>query len=148
MPASGKSTPTTPAPAGSGRCCKPCWSGCASAKPGPTAGFAQAALEAVQTNITLPDMALLAARVLLHGGEMTQYRVPAEGTYESGILNGVWSIRPDFEANQNCCASSSTDSPTLKSTSAQDSVPPKAKRNHQILTCGWPFPIDILPRTL
>ena len=62
--------------------------------------FAQAALEAVQTNITLPDMALLAARVLLHGGEMTQYRVPAEGTYESGILNGVWSIRPDFEANQ------------------------------------------------
>ena len=62
--------------------------------------FAQAALEAVQTNITLPDMALLAARVLLHGGEMTQYRVPAEGTYESGILNGVWSIRPDFEANR------------------------------------------------
>ncbi len=62
--------------------------------------FAQAALDAVETNIALPDLALLAGRVLLNGGEMAQYRVPAEGTYESGTLHGVWSIRPDFEANR------------------------------------------------
>ena len=29
-----------------------------------------------------------------------QYRIPADGTYESGMYDGTWAIRPDFEANQ------------------------------------------------
>lgn len=57
-------------------------------------------LDVVSTNISLPDLALLGVRVVLNGGGMEQYRVPVEGTYESGIQDGVWSIRPDFERNK------------------------------------------------
>lgn len=64
------------------------------------AQLAKTALEVVQTNISLPDLALVALRVALNGEEMEQYRVPAEGTYESGTLDGVWSIRADFEKNK------------------------------------------------
>lgn len=58
------------------------------------------ALENVQTNITwdrLLELAQLGLSADLNSIE--QFRVPVDGTFESGIQNGIWSIRPDFEEN-------------------------------------------------
>ena len=32
--------------------------------------------------------------------DVEQFRIPADGTFESGMFNGVWCIRPNFEENQ------------------------------------------------
>lgn len=63
------------------------------------ARFFSAALSAVDTNINTFELASLGLKVL-SGGEMSQYRIPAEGTYESGTYDGVWSIRPNLGQNQ------------------------------------------------
>lgn len=58
------------------------------------------ALENVQTNITwdrLLELAQLGLSADLSA--IKQFRVPVDGTFESGMQNGVWSIRPDFEKN-------------------------------------------------
>ena len=30
-----------------------------------------------------------------------EFRLPADGTYDSGTFNGVWCIKPNFEKNAN-----------------------------------------------
>ena len=31
--------------------------------------------------------------------EIRQYRIPADGTFQSGMFGGTWCIKPDFEEN-------------------------------------------------
>jgi LCP family protein required for cell wall assembly len=61
--------------------------------------FFSAALGAADTNINLFELASLGWKVL-SSGEMSQYRIPAEGAYESGTYDGVWCIRPNLGKNQ------------------------------------------------
>ena len=56
----------------------------------------------VKTDLTITDaiqLALIAFRADLD--QIEQYRIPAEGTYRSGIMpeNNLWTIQPDFEEN-------------------------------------------------
>ncbi len=62
--------------------------------------FAQAALECIDTNLTLPELTALGARVLTSSSELKQFRLPANGTYEESMEGGVWSIRPDLAKNR------------------------------------------------
>ena len=57
-------------------------------------------LKYVETNLSLTDimgLANLGLSVDLNGVE--EFRVPMDGTYESGMYNGYWSIRPNFARN-------------------------------------------------
>jgi len=61
-------------------------------------------LACCSTNITtgeVLDLVISALRVDLEDANaVQQYRIPEDGTYESGIYEKVWSIRPDFEKNK------------------------------------------------
>lgn len=64
--------------------------------------LAKSFLEMTETNLDLTEIASLATTFLslnLEDG-VEQYRVPVDGTFNSGIYDGVWSIRPNFEKNQ------------------------------------------------
>lgn len=53
-----------------------------------------------ETNIGLTNLMSLALIGLnLDLDSITQMRLPADGTYDSGTFNGVWCIKPDFEKN-------------------------------------------------
>ena len=57
-------------------------------------------LKYVETNLSLTDimgLATLGLSVDLSGVE--EFRVPVDGTYESGMYQGFWSIRPNFTKN-------------------------------------------------
>lgn len=60
----------------------------------------RAALKAVDTNINVLELTSMGAKVMLSGSGIAQFRVPAEGTYQSGSQGGIWSIRADLERNR------------------------------------------------
>ncbi len=66
------------------------------------AAFAMAAAENVETNLSIMDILTLANFGLKLDTESSveQNRIPADGTFQSGMKDGFWSIRPDFEANK------------------------------------------------
>ena len=54
----------------------------------------------VDTNMNLTEMMLLGALGLdIDLNQIRQFRIPMDGTYESGMYQGYWSIRPDFAKN-------------------------------------------------
>ncbi len=54
----------------------------------------------VETNLDLTDIMTLAYIGLqLDVDNIGEFRIPADGTYESGTYDGVWCIKPDFEEN-------------------------------------------------
>lgn len=59
----------------------------------------RAALKAIDTNMNALELSAMGAKVMLSGSGIAQFRVPAEGTYESGAQDGIWSIRADLERN-------------------------------------------------
>ena len=61
--------------------------------------FFQTALEVTETNVFWPQMAALGVFALVHN-DVGQMRLPADGTFESGVFDGTWSIRPDLQANR------------------------------------------------
>lgn len=61
--------------------------------------FLKQALEIADTNVFWPHMAYLGTAALIQN-DIEQLRLPAEGAYESGTYSGVWSIRPNFQANR------------------------------------------------
>lgn len=61
---------------------------------------ATTALNQVQTNLNLPQIAALGIKVLFGGASVDQFRIPIEGSYESGTQDGIWAIRPDLSANR------------------------------------------------
>ncbi|MEA4898377.1 MAG: LCP family protein [Christensenellaceae bacterium] len=60
----------------------------------------RAALKAIDTNMNALELSAMGAKVMLSGSGIAQFRVPAEGTYESGAQDGIWSIRADLERNR------------------------------------------------
>lgn len=59
------------------------------------------AIESVETNLNYPNILELAGFGLkLDTSSIGQYRVPADGTFQSGMKDGTWSIRPDYEKNR------------------------------------------------
>ena len=64
------------------------------------AGTVASLMPYVKTNVDIATIVKLASVAL--GADISaikQMRVPADGTFESGMKDGVWTIRPDFEAN-------------------------------------------------
>ncbi|MDO4547173.1 MAG: LCP family protein [Clostridia bacterium] len=61
--------------------------------------IANSARKYVSTNVPTVSIAINAIRALAGTGQISQLRIPAEGTYESGMLDGVWSIRADLAQN-------------------------------------------------
>lgn len=61
--------------------------------------FFKQALEITDTNVFWPHVGALGVFALIRN-DVKQLRLPAEGTYESGTYDGVWSIRPNLEANR------------------------------------------------
>jgi LCP family protein required for cell wall assembly len=59
------------------------------------------AVDSVETNLNYANILELANfGVNLDTSTIVQNRIPADGTFESGMKDGVWSIRPDFEKNK------------------------------------------------
>ena len=44
-------------------------------------------------------MTIAAAGLQMDMDSIQQFRVPADNTFQSGTYDGVWCIKPDFEAN-------------------------------------------------
>lgn len=60
-----------------------------------------AAVDSVETNLNYANILELATfGVNLDTATIEQYRIPADGAFKSGMKDGVWSIRPDFEKNK------------------------------------------------
>ena len=63
-------------------------------------GLIPTLLEHAETNMGMKELVELAGVGLqLDMNTVAQLRLPAEGTYESGEIDGTWKIVPDFEAN-------------------------------------------------
>lgn len=58
------------------------------------------ALSNVETNLGVGDIVRMGLAVVTGGGDTQQLRLPADGTYESGTSEGVWSIRANLSQNQ------------------------------------------------
>lgn len=57
-------------------------------------------LEYVETNLSLTEIMTLAlAGLKMDLSQVEQLRLPADGTFESGMYSGVWCIKPNFEKN-------------------------------------------------
>ena len=55
----------------------------------------------IVTNMTAEELKELAMLGLtVETSQIGQFRVPVDGTYESGTFDGTWMIRADFEANK------------------------------------------------
>ncbi len=64
------------------------------------AGIITNLLQYVETNLTFDEiMNLAAVGMQLNVDGMPQLRIPADGTYTSGMLGDVWCIQPNFEEN-------------------------------------------------
>lgn len=54
----------------------------------------------MQTNMTNDELREVATAALVaETQDVGQFRIPVDGTFDSGILNGMWTIRPNFEKN-------------------------------------------------
>ena len=54
----------------------------------------------VDTNLSLTEiMTIASVGMKLDMNSVEQYRVPVDGTFDSGTFNGVWCIKPNFEKN-------------------------------------------------
>lgn len=55
----------------------------------------------VETNLSLTDLMQLGyVGLQLDLGGVEQFRIPADGTFDSGIYDGLWCIKPNFEKNK------------------------------------------------
>ena len=58
------------------------------------------ALSKMETNMGIVQLGWMGTSVVLNGGELRQFRVPVDGTFDSGMRNGTWSIRANMEKNR------------------------------------------------
>lgn len=55
----------------------------------------------VETNLSLTDLMQLGyVGLQLDLSNVDQFRLPVDGTFESGIFDGLWCIKPNFEKNK------------------------------------------------
>ena len=72
----------------------------AGADPATLVNIVTTLLNYVETNINLTEIVTLASLGLeVDLEEIQEFRVPVDGTYESGMYQGFWSIRPNFQRN-------------------------------------------------
>lgn len=64
------------------------------------AKLAQTALANVRTNANLMEIGMLGVRALTDGGSIEQLRLPADGAFTTGTVDGAWVIKPDLEKNR------------------------------------------------
>ena len=63
-------------------------------------GLIPTLLESVETNLSMSELMTLAGIALnMDLSTIEQMRLPAEGTYESGTMNGTWKIIADMDEN-------------------------------------------------
>ena len=56
--------------------------------------------EILETNMTNAELkALATVAMVVETEDVEQFRIPVDGTFESGILNEMWTIRPNFARN-------------------------------------------------
>ena len=56
--------------------------------------------EYVETNLTIEQiMAIAGVCMNTNLDEMSELRLPVDGTFDAGTFNGTWCIKPNFEAN-------------------------------------------------
>ena len=54
----------------------------------------------VDTNLTMDEiMTLMKVGMSMDLANVTEFRIPADGTYDSGMYGSVWAIKPNFEKN-------------------------------------------------
>lgn len=65
-------------------------------------GVVNKLLPYVETNLALTDLMQLGyVGLQLDLDGIEQFRIPADGTFDSGIYDGIWCIKPNFEKNKN-----------------------------------------------
>ena len=65
------------------------------------AAVVASAFDSVKTDLNLADLiALSGVGLKLDSESIEQYRIPADGTFDSGMKFGFWSIRPNFDKNR------------------------------------------------
>jgi anionic cell wall polymer biosynthesis LytR-Cps2A-Psr (LCP) family protein len=60
----------------------------------------QTVFSTVKTNVNAFEIGLEAVKVLTGGLSVEQFRLPAEGAYTTGTVDGAWVIKPDLEKNR------------------------------------------------
>lgn len=64
------------------------------------AGIVTTLLQYVTTNLGFDEiMSIAGACMKIDLDELTQFRIPADDTYEDGMFGDTWCIKPDFEEN-------------------------------------------------
>jgi len=68
--------------------------------PAQLASVVGTAFQSVETNLSLMDVLSLASfGVGISADSIEQYRIPADGTFQSGMFGSVWCIKPNFDKN-------------------------------------------------
>ncbi len=64
------------------------------------AGIVTTMLQYVETNLAFNEIMDIAGVCMkMDLNKMSEFRIPADGTYDSGMYGTTWCIKPDFEAN-------------------------------------------------
>ena len=64
------------------------------------AGIVTTMLQYVETNLAFNEIMDIAGVCMkMDLNKMSEFRIPADGTYDSGMYGNTWCIKPDFEAN-------------------------------------------------
>ena len=68
---------------------------------GTVVGVIMKLLGCVETNMNMTQlMTIAAAGLQMDMDNIPQFRIPADNTFKSGTFDGVWCIKPDFNANR------------------------------------------------
>ena len=63
-------------------------------------GIVTAMLQYVETNLSFDEIMSIASVCMKADlNALAEFRIPADGTYDSGMYGTTWCIKPDFEAN-------------------------------------------------
>jgi hypothetical protein len=60
----------------------------------------QTAFSTIETNVNVFEIGLEALKVLTGSLKMEQFRLPADGAFTTGTVDGAWVIQPDLEKNR------------------------------------------------
>lgn len=64
------------------------------------AGIVTTMLQYVETNLSFDEIMSIAGVCMKADlGNLSEFRIPADGTFDAGMYGNTWCIKPDFEAN-------------------------------------------------
>ena len=65
------------------------------------AGIVTTLLQYVETNLSFDEIMSIAGVCMKADlGKLSEFRIPADGTFDAGMYGNTWCIKPDFEANK------------------------------------------------